>query len=51
MQMITQNGRQLQKYMHFLKQHIFRGMHHNDVKFTHNIYYMVVHGMTRGFDT
>ena len=29
----------------FFKQYIFRGMHHNDVKFTHNVYYMVLHGM------
>ena len=47
MQIISQNGRQRQKYMHLFKQHIFRSMHHNDVKFTHNIYYMLLHGMMR----
>ena len=50
MQISTQNGRQWQQYMHFFKQHIFRGMHDNDVKCTHNIYYMVLHGMMRGFN-
>ena len=29
---------------------MFRSMHHNDVKFAHNIYYMVLHGMMRGFN-
>ena len=48
MQIITQNGSQRQKYMDFLKQYIFRGIHHNDVKFAHNIYYMVLHGMMKG---
>ena len=49
MQIRTQNGHQWQKYMHFFKQHIFRGMHDNDVKFIHNIYYMVLHGVMRGY--
>ncbi len=50
MQIITQNGSQRQKYMDFFKQYIFRGMHHNDVKFTHNIHFMVLHGMMEGFN-
>ena len=41
MQIITQNGHQRQKYMPFFR-HIFGGMHHNDVKCTHNIFYMVL---------
>lgn len=28
--------------MKFFKQYIFRSIHHNDLKFTHNIYYMVL---------
>ena len=50
MQIITQNGSQRQKYMDFFKQYIFRGMHQNYVKFTHNVYYMVLHGMMEGFN-
>ena len=31
------------------KQYISRGMHHDEVTFTHNIYYMVQDGMMEGF--
>ena len=49
MQSITHNGSNGKIYG-FFKQYIFRGMHLNDVKFTHNIYYIVLHGMMEGFN-
>ena len=51
MQISIQNGRQQQNSWANFEQHIFRSIHHKDLKFIHNISYIVLYGMMKAYWT